>query len=158
MARTRRKQAALPTRPRADHGAAGPAMAARPSVVVETAEAGTTVRWMEDAGPIAHYRRGSLLLDRQCDALARLSEFYEDSGRRGAVSGGYGTRVGGFGQMSDAQALAWSRYCKLLDRAPADTRHALALVAGGEFPTMSSNLYLLRRGASALADHLQLNY
>ena len=158
MAKSKRRHAAPPPRPRADHGTAGPAMAARPSVVVETVEAGTTVRWMEDTGPIAHYRRGGLLLDRQCDALARLAEFYEDSGRRGAVSGGYGSRVGGFGQMSDRQAKAWKDYCGLLDKAPPETRHAIALVAEGTFPTMANHLYLIRRGASALADRLQLNY
>jgi hypothetical protein len=133
-------------------------MEARPSTVVETVEAGILIRWMEDTGPIAHYRRTGTLLDRQCDALARLSEFYEESGRRAATSAGYGSRVNAHGEMSDAQAYAWRDYCRLLDRAPAETRHALALVAGGEFPRLSCGLQLVRRGAEALALHLQYDY
>jgi hypothetical protein len=133
-------------------------MMARASTVVETAEAGVLIRWMEDSGPIAHYRRTGLLMDRQCDALARLADLYEESGRRGATSAGYGQRVGGFGEMSDAQAHAWRDYCRLLDRAPPETRHALALVADGLFPTMSGGLPLVRRGSTALANHLRYDY
>lgn len=149
---------AIDQRTRPDHGATGPAMRARASAVVETAEAGVTVRWMEEDTPIAHYRRGALLRDRQCDALARLAELYEESGRRCATTGGYGSRVGGVAEMSDAQARAWSDYCRLLAVAPAECRHAVALVAGGDFPGFSGALNLLRLGATALADHLRYNY
>ncbi|MFH5927067.1 hypothetical protein [Roseomonas xinghualingensis] len=158
MAKPKRKQTVQQPRPRADLGASGPAMQARPSTVVETVEAGVLIRWMEDTGPIAHYRRTGLLLDRQCDALARLAELYEESGRRAATSAGYGGRVNAYGEMSDAQAYAWRDYCRLLDRAPPDTRHALALVADGEFPRISCGLQLLRRGAEALAIHLRYDY
>lgn len=152
------RRAVDPQTRRPDHGANGPAMKRRASQVVETAEAGVTVRWMEDDTPIAHYRRGALLKDRQCDALARLAELYEDSGRRGATTAGYGSRVGGFGEMSDAQARAWREYCRLLEAAPAECRHAVALVAGGDFPGFSGALNLLRLGATALADHLRYDY
>ena len=60
--------------------------------------------------------------------------------------------------MSDAQAKEWRLYCQLLERAPADTRHALALVAAGDFPGFSGHLNLLRHGATVLADHLRLDY
>lgn len=154
----RGQRRAVDPKPRSDLGAAGPAMKARASVVVETAEAGIRVRWMEDDTPIGHYRRGALLTDRQCDALARLAEMYEESGRRMATTGGYGSRVGGFGEMSDEQARAWRDYCKLLDRAPPETRHAVAMVASGEFPGFSGAKDLLRKGATALADHLKYFY
>jgi len=149
---------AVDQRTRPDHGANGPAMKCRASAVVETAEAGVTVRWMEEDSPIAHYRRGALLKDRQCDALARLAEWYEESGRRAATTASYGTRVGGFAEMSDAQAHAWREYCKLLDVAPAQCRHAVASVASGDFPGFSGALNLLRIGATALADHLRYDY
>jgi hypothetical protein len=125
---------------------------------VETAEAGVKVRWVEDQGPIAHYRRNALLTDRQCDAVSRLAEHYEESGRRQGVVGGYGARIGGKHEMSDGQAEEWRRYCRLLDEAPPATRHALAMVAAGEFPGFTGALALLRTGAAALADHLRFNY
>lgn len=155
---TRRAVDQRDARTKPDHGANGQAMKARQSEVVETADAGVTVRWMQDDGPIAHYRRAALLTDRQCDALARLSEWYEDSGRRCGVVSGYGARVGGFAEMSDGQAKAWKEYCRLLEVVPANSRHALALVAGGDFPGFSGALNLLRQGSTALADHLRFNY
>lgn len=158
LKRGQRRAVDAPERPRSDLGCDGAAQAIRASRVVETAEAGMRVRWMEDEGPIAHYRRAALLTDRQCDALARLAEHYEEAGRRAALTGGYGGRVGGHGEISDAQAEAWKRYCRLLDQAPADTRHALALVADGLFPGISGAMGLLRRGATALADHLRYDY
>jgi hypothetical protein len=147
-----------PERPRSDLGPSGLAQKARASTVVETAEAGMRVRWMDEDTPLSHLRRGALLTDRQCDAVGRLAEYYEASGRRSSVCGSYGQRAGGFGQMTDEQAECWKRYCKLLDEAPPATRHALAMVAAGEFPGFTGALPLLRAGATALADHLRFNY
>ncbi len=158
MTKVQRKTAPSPRRPRADHGATGPAMRCRPSSLVETAEAGVLVRWMQDDGPIAHYRQFALLTDRQCDALQRLAELYEESGRRPGMCAGYGSRVVAFAEMTDEQAAAWRAYSRLLDRAQPDCRHTLAVVAAGEYPRTAGHLDLLRKGSTALANHLRFDY
>lgn len=139
-----------------DHGARGLAAKSRPSRVVLTEE-GEKQRVYEDTDMLDLARQANVMDQRQCDAIAKLSDFYWEARPPARTCAAYGKRVaGGLSEMTDQQAAAWARYCGLLDRAPADTKHALATVARGEWPVMTNGVGLLRRGAAALADHLKL--
>jgi hypothetical protein len=134
-------------------------MLARPSRTVETIAAGVTRREMGDSSPLDHYRTHALLTERQCEALEALERRYRTWRPPERVTGSYGQRRGS-GDVSDdeaeLQARAKREYHHLLIQAPAGTRHAIALVASSEWPTMCGALLLLRRGLDKIADHLKL--
>lgn len=59
--------------------------------------------------------------------------------------------------MSDKQAASWRAYARLLDQAPPETRHALAVAASGEWPVFANALPLLKNGATAIANRLKIS-
>lgn len=141
--------------PAVDHGARGKANRARPSRLVETAAAGVKQRVYEDADMLTLAVQANVITTRQQDALAKLCEHYAGWKSCPKVCASYG-RSGGAAELSAHQEKSRQAYYTLLNQAPEDTRHALATIAFGEWPIMGNAIGLIRRGSTALADHLRL--
>ena len=138
-----------------DRGARGRAMKVRPKREIETMAAGVKVVQMEDTDILAMAVEARCITVRQQDALAKLAEQYSRWKTGPRVVGGYG-RTGGAPELTAAQEKARQSYNAMLAAVPGETRHALAIVACGEWPVMGNALGLVRRGADALAIHLRI--
>ena len=131
--------------------------------VLETIEAGVTrlELWEQGMGyHLAHCRKVGILTIRQIEAAEALERRYRAWRQPVRVTASYGQPSGAAADISDDEAEAQARakrdFHHLLQIAPADTRHALSLLAGDEWPVMGNALGLLRKGLEAVADHLRL--
>ena len=146
---------------RAMEGTEGGAAKARQNSATEMPgdEAGETVTTMSDSHLLDHCAATGILTPRQIRAA------WEPTARRKAA---FGTKLvasygggGGASEMSDAQAEAISiarrTYRQMLDSVPPRSRHACALLAALEWPTMTNALGYLREGLDAIGNWLGLD-
>lgn len=149
-----------------DRGAEGPAMMVRPSkieviegdVVAEdgtTSFERTTVLRIADS-MLDQYHRSGILVGRRYEAAVKLATAYSQARSPSRVAGSYGSRLGGFGEMTDEQDEAWSEYCRLLDHIPKGCQPACMAIARDMFPTGLSSKRHLEDGFKELADHLKI--
>jgi hypothetical protein len=149
---------------RVDRGADGPAMAARPFVMVTIeadteAEDGTSrftrseVRRIVD-GPIHWYVERGVLLGWSVDAAWRLSDLYRDGNH--APTGYRVSGAQGGGEMSDERAEAWAALCAAIDSLPHRCRETCMDLARGSFPTRINAVSEMQDGFKALVKYWKL--
>lgn len=132
------------------------ALCARPFVWVADEVSGAAVPVAQDTDILAMMVQTRIITTRQQDALSRLAELYWGWKSRQKVTTGYGGVKGGSGGVSEHVEAAYRRYNALMAHVPKDCKHAVAVAASGDMPVFACSMELLRRGATALADHLQL--
>lgn len=150
--------------PGIDRGADGPAMLARPFVMVtiedDTEASDGSRQFTRSEVPryretvIDMYAAKGILHGRRLEAAVALAEMYQEG--RVAPSGWRQAGVYGGGEMSDARAEAWRQYCRALDHIPKRCESVCMDVARGMWPAGMRAVELMQEGFAALADHWRL--
>lgn len=148
----------------ADRGPSGLAMKAR-GATVETVEADVqredgTLEFQRNAvarvrdGVMEHYVQAGILWGRRLDAMTMLAALYTAARITPGTGRAFGVRA--HGQMTDAQAMAWSDWCRACDHVERRSRETVEEVARGRFPCRQNAATELRDGAWDLAEFWRL--
>lgn len=155
-----RKRARAAEQPHVDRGADGPAMLARPWVMVtiEDDTAGedgasrftrSEVKRVNDT-VLDWYAERGILTGRRYDAAKELARLYHEG--RNAPTGYRVCGTQGGGEMSDERAESWGKYCRALDHLPKRCESACADVARNAWPTGQNAVANIQEGFGVLAD------